>query len=105
MKLYDETQNRPDSGAQFPDADGFFYSGPSPDVWAGYLKNQLRHTLAPLPQERDGRLAALRKAQQSPDWQWNASRQEHLEDDQYLSSRVALGVGWRLGWGQFVISN
>lgn len=80
MKLYDETQNRPDSGAQFPDADGFFYSGPSPDVWAGYLKNQLRHTLAPLPQERDGRLAALRKAQQSPDWQWNASRQEHLED-------------------------
>ena len=62
MKLYDETQNRPDSGAQFPDADGFFYSGPSPDVWAGYLKNQLRRTLAPLPQERDGRLAEIGRA-------------------------------------------
>ena len=71
MKLYDETQNQPDSGAQFPDADGFFYSGPSPDVWAGYLKNQLRLTLAPLPQERDGRLAARRAAQREPGWQWD----------------------------------
>lgn len=71
MKLYDETQNRPDSGAQFPDADGFFYSGPSPDVWAGYLKNQLRRTLAPLPQERDSRLAERRAAQREPGWQWD----------------------------------
>ncbi len=80
MKTYDPNQNQVDAGVQFPDEDGFFYSGPSPRVWAGYLKNRLRQALRPLPQERDGRLAALRKAQQSPDWQWNASRQEHLED-------------------------
>lgn len=79
MNRRETEQNRPDSGVQFPDADGFFYSGPSPDVWAGYLKNQLRRTLAPLPQERDGRLAALRKVQSQPGWQWNVSRAEHLE--------------------------
>lgn len=44
-------------------------------------------------------------------WTWSLTiwgpglLQEHLEDDRYLSSRVALGVGWRLGWGWFVISN
>lgn len=79
MKAYDETPNQPDSGAQFPDEDGFFYSGPSPAVWAGYLKQQLRNTLRSRPQERDEYLTALRKAQSQPGWQWNVSRAKHLE--------------------------
>lgn len=80
MKTCDPNWNQADAGAQFPDVDGFFYSGPSPDVWAGYLKSQLRRTLAPLPQEQDDCLAALREAQSQPGWQWNASRAEHLEN-------------------------
>lgn len=75
-----QSQNQPDSGRQFPDADGFYYSGPSPTVWAGYLKNRLKDALRPLPQERDDRLAALREAQRNPDWQWSASRAEHLDN-------------------------
>ena len=90
MNRRETEQNQPDSGVQFPDADGFFYSGPSPDVWAGYLKNQRRRTLAPLPQERDGRLAALRKAQSQPGWQWNVSRAEHLEAAEAGWQRKAL---------------
>lgn len=57
MKTYDPNQNQVDAGVQFPDEDGFFYSGPSPRVWAGYLKNRLRQALRPLPQERDGKMA------------------------------------------------
>ena len=60
MKTFGKLQNQPDFGVQFPDADGFFYSGPSPKVWAGYLKNQMRGTLRPLPQERPGRIAERR---------------------------------------------
>ena len=69
MKTFEE--NQVDSQSQFPDGDGFFYSGPSPDVWAGYLKRQLRSTLRPRPQERDGRLAARRAAQRKPGWKWD----------------------------------
>ena len=79
MEPHGEGQNQPDAGAQFPDEDGFFYSGPSPTVWAGYLKNQMRSTLRPLPQERNEYLAALRKAQSQPGWQWNVSRARRLE--------------------------
>lgn len=48
----------------------FVHQGPS-DHWAGYLRGQLRQTLGLLPQERDGKLAARRAAQQKPDWSWD----------------------------------
>ena len=53
-------QNQPDMGEMCPKDDGFVYVGPSPNVWAGYLKDQLRHTLSPLPQERPGGIAERR---------------------------------------------
>lgn len=74
MEYRAEGRNQPDSGRQFPDEDGFDYTGPSPDVWAGYLKGQLLHTPCPLPQERNQRLAARQAAQREPGWQWNVSR-------------------------------
>ena len=50
--------------------DGFVYIGPSPNNWAGYLKDQLCATLRPLPEECDLELAALRAAQRSRGWLW-----------------------------------
>ena len=51
----------------------FVHQGPS-DSWAGYLRGQLRQTLALLPQERDEKLSARRAAQQKPGWQWDKER-------------------------------
>ena len=53
-------QNQPDMGEMCPKDDGFVYVGPSSNVWAGYLKDQLRHTLSPPPQERPGGIAERR---------------------------------------------
>jgi len=55
----------------------FVHQGPS-DSWAGYLRGQLRQTLALLPQERDEKLSARRAAQQKPGWQWDKERAAEL---------------------------
>lgn len=51
----------------------FVHQGPG-DGWSGYLMSQIRHTLGLLPQERDGKLAARREAQQKPGYPWDNER-------------------------------
>lgn len=54
--------------------DDFVYVGPSPNVWAGWVKNRLKDALRPLPQEQSAALKKLRKAQASPRWKWGKPR-------------------------------
>ncbi len=74
----DIERNQIDAGIQFPDADGFFYSGPSPKVWAGWLKNRLRGALCPLPQERPGGIAERRASgRKQRGWRSRAEAASH----------------------------
>lgn len=54
--------------------DDFVYVGPSPNVWAGWVKNRLKDALRPLPQEQSAALMKLREAQASPRWKWGRPR-------------------------------
>lgn len=70
--------------------DDFVYVGPSPDVWAGWVKNRLEGALRPLPQEQSAALKKLRAAQASPRWKWGRPRPE-ADKDLPRELREALG--------------
>lgn len=69
--------------------DDFVYVGPSPNVWAGWVKNRLKDALRPLPQEQSAALKKLRKAQASPRWKWGRPR-PGVEEDLSRALREAL---------------
>ena len=72
--------------AQWLEDNRFVHQGPS-DSWAGYLRGQLRQTLALLPQERDEKLSARRAAQQKPGWQWDKERAAELVHPKRFQAR------------------
>ena len=55
--------------ARWLEENRFVHVGPA-NGWIDYLRNQVSHTLHPLPQERDRQLAIRREAQKLPDWPW-----------------------------------